>query len=158
MLLFNLHRNLFHFGGSQMIKLIFLVGVFALPVVAQNGPCSEQFVKKANSADDNSLLAKDMYFFSGALEKPVVGIAAADKAFAPIAASRQNEKRDPQKADRIVVASSGDMAYEYGTAHMSFDSKKEGKHIDFTAAYLRVWKAVDGKCKIAAEMFEPENQ
>jgi ketosteroid isomerase-like protein len=61
------------------------------------------------------------------------------------------------KADRIVVAPSGDMAYEYGTAHMSFDSKKEG-HVDFTAAYLRVWKTVDGKCKIAAEMFEPENQ
>jgi ketosteroid isomerase-like protein len=140
-----------------MIRLIFLVVFLALQVVARNGPCSEQFVKKANSANENSLLAKDMYFFSGALKQPVVGTAAADKAFAPIAASRQNEKQDPMKADRIVVAPSGDMAYEYGTAHMSFDSKKEG-HVDFTAAYLRVWKAVEGKCKIAAEMFEPENQ
>ena len=140
-----------------MTRLIVLVVLFAVPVVAQKGPCSEQSIKKANVAHDDSLLAKDMYFFSGALKQPVVGTAAADKSFAPIAASRQNEKQDPMKPDRIVVASSGDMAYEYGTAHMSFDSKKEG-HVDFTAAYLRVWKTVDGKCKIAAEMFEPENQ
>jgi ketosteroid isomerase-like protein len=139
-----------------MIMLIFLIALFALPVVAQNGPCSEQFVKTANAAHENSMLAKDMYFFSGALEKPVIGTAAADKAFAPVAASRTNEKQDPLKADRIVVTPSGEMAYEYGTAHMSFESKTEGKHIDFTAAYLRVWKAVDGKCKIAAEMFERE--
>jgi ketosteroid isomerase-like protein len=140
-----------------MTRLIVLVVLFAVPAVAQNGACSEQSIKKANVAHDDSLLAKDMYFFSGALKQPVVGTAAANKAFAPIAASRQNEKQDPMKPDRIVVASSGDMAYEYGTAHMSFDSKKEG-HVDFTAAYLRVWKTVDGKCKIAAEMFEPENQ
>lgn len=140
-----------------MIRLIFLVALLALPVVAQNRPCSEQSIKKANTAHESSVLAKDMYFFSGALKKPVVGTAAADKAFAPIAASRQNEKHDPIKADRIVVAPSGDMAYEYGTAHMSFDSKKEG-HVEFTAAYLRVWKKVDGRCKIAAEMFQPENQ
>jgi ketosteroid isomerase-like protein len=157
MLPFDLDRNLFHSGGNQMIRLIFLVALFALPVVAQNGPCSEQSIKNVNTAHESSVLAKDMYFFSGALKEPVVGTPPADKAFAPIAASRQNEKQDPMKADRIVVAPSGDMAYEYGTAHMSFDSKKEG-HVDFTAAYLRVWKTVDGKCKIAAEMFEPENQ
>lgn len=157
MLLSDFYRNLFHSGGNHMIRLIFLVALLALPVVAQNRPCSEQSIKKANTAHESSVLAKDMYFFSGALKKPVVGTAAADKAFAPIAASRQNEKHDPIKADRIVVAPSGDMAYEYGTAHMSFDSKKEG-HVEFTAAYLRVWKKVDGRCKIAAEMFQPENQ
>jgi ketosteroid isomerase-like protein len=157
MLLLEFGPQSLSFSEATMIRLMFLVVLFAVPVVAQNGPCSEQSIKKANTAHESSLLAKDMYFFSGALKEPVVGTAAADKAFAPIAASRRNEKQDPMKADRIVVGSSGDMAYEYGTAHMSFDSKKEG-HVDFTAAYLRVWKAVDGKCEIAAEMFEPENQ
>jgi hypothetical protein len=95
MLPFDLDRNLFHSGGNQMIRLIFLVALFALPVVAQNGPCSEQSIKNVNTAHESSVLAKDMYFFSGALKEPVVGTAAADKAFAPIAASRQNEKQDP---------------------------------------------------------------
>jgi hypothetical protein len=48
------------------------------------------------------------------------------------------------------------MAYENGTSNLSFDEGGSGKHIAFTAAYLRVWRSVDGSCKEAAVMFEPE--
>jgi hypothetical protein len=33
-----------------------------------------------------------------------------------------------------------------------------GKLVDFTAAYLQVWKAEGGSCKLAAQMFEPEGE
>ena len=139
-----------------MMTRALLMVLFALPAFGQNGPCTEQFIRSPKSGDHKNMVTEDFYFFSGALDKPVVGAAALEKAGAPVAASRKNETYDPQKPERVTVAPSGDMAYEYGTEHVTFDSKTEGKHIDFTAAYLRVWRAVDGKCKIAAEMFEPE--
>jgi len=61
-------------------------------------------------------------------------------------------KCPPQKID---VSKSGDMAYEYGTGSLSFDSVKEKKHFAFELAYLRLWKAVDGECRAAATMTHP---
>ena len=128
--------------------------------VAENGPCTRQFVEaqsvKVSSAVNS--LADDMYFFSGALERPMVGKAAIDNAAGRIATERENENYAPLKPDRIVAAPSGDMAYEYGTTNIRFDDRKSARHFDFTAAYLRVWKAVDGSCKQAAEMFQPEGK
>jgi ketosteroid isomerase-like protein len=135
---------------------VVLLGV--LQALAQGGVCSEDVIKSQIGKDDPSIAAEDAFFFSGALDEPVIGTAAADKAFKPVAANRKNEQYDPGHPDRIVVTPSGDMAYEYGTEHMSFDQRDTGEHRDFTAAYLRVWKNVDGKCKIAAAMFEPERK
>jgi hypothetical protein len=123
---------------------------------AQSGPCTEQFVKDRVSANQRGGRADDAYFFSGALEKPVVGRAAAEQVFKPVAAQRRNMKSEPLKPDRIVAAPSGEMAYEYGTGNVSFDEVSSGKHIAFTAAYLRVWRSIDGSCKEAAFMAEPE--
>ena len=60
--------------------------------------------------------------------------------------------------DRIIVSPSGDMAYSYGTPQLSFDEVSTSKHIDFTAAYLSVWKVVNGSCKVAATMYQPEGE
>ena len=152
-----LHQQ-YGFWRSQMMTRALLLTLLALPALAQQGPCTEAFVKSQAKQQRPTAVAKDAYFFSGALDKPVVGRTAAQKAFAPVAESRQNERNEHVKPDRIVVDPPGDMAYEYGTVHASFDERKTGKHIDFTAAYLRVWRAVDGSCKLAAEMFEPEGQ
>jgi ketosteroid isomerase-like protein len=122
----------------------------------QSGPCTEQFVKEQFSKNHHDAAADDAYFFSGALEKPVIGRAAKDRAFKPVVAQRTNVKSEPLKPDRIVAAGSGEMAYEYGTSNLSFDEVGGGKHIAFTAAYLRVWRSVDGSCKEAAFMAEPE--
>ncbi|MFZ1140823.1 MAG: hypothetical protein WAN76_16680 [Candidatus Sulfotelmatobacter sp.] len=123
---------------------------------AQSGPCTEQFVKEQVARNGSHAVADDAYFFSGALEKPVIGRASADRAFKPVAAQRTNAHYQTLKPDRIVAAPSGDMAYEYGTGGVSFDEVGSGKHIAFTAAYLRVWRSVDGSCKEAAFMAEQE--
>jgi hypothetical protein len=133
------------------LALLFLSG----SAVAQEGPCAEAQIK-ASAVQQSPPMSSDFYFFSGALEEPVVGKRALDQAGAPVAAARKNEKEGLSKPDRIVAAPSGDMAYEYGTAHVSFDDAQTGKHQDFTAAYLRIWKAEGGSCKVAAVMYEPE--
>jgi hypothetical protein len=94
----------------------------------------------------------------GALQKPVIGGAALTKAMEPVEAQRKNEKLEPFKAERIVVAPSGDTAYEYGTFHLSYDESNTRKHQDFTAAFLRVWKADDTACEVAAIMAQPEGE
>ena len=41
---------------------------------------------------------------------------------------------------------------------VSYNERQSGKHIEFTAAYLRVWRAEDGVCKLAAVRFQPEGE
>lgn len=141
-----------------MVTRVLLIALLALPSLAQAGPCTAPFIKGQAAKAQPDSVADDLYFFSGALDKPVVGTRAAEKASAPVAARRKDEKHDPLHPDRVVVSASGDMAYEYGTAHMSYTERDTGKLIDFTAAYLRVWKGEGGSCKLAAEMFEPEGE
>jgi hypothetical protein len=138
------------------LTLILSTLFLSLPALAQK--CTEQFVKNSIEKQDAQSDAEDLYFFSGALEKPIVGSKAPEwkKVDEKLTQERKNEKRDAPKPDLIVVAPSGDMAYSYGTAHMSFDEASTGKHVDFTAAYLTVWKIVNGSCKVAATMFQPE--
>jgi hypothetical protein len=86
----------------------------------------------------------------------VIGAQTVSHTGATIRASRKNEALT-ESVGRIVADPSGGMAYEYGTTHMTYDEVKTGEHVDFTAAYLFVWKADRGVCKVAAEMAEPEN-
>ena len=129
---------------------------FSGVAAAQSGVCTESAVKAATAKGGPLPSTSDRYFFSGALDKPVVGTAAAKQAGGVVAARRKNES-EVESSERIVADESGDMAYEYGTVHISFDDVKSGAHEDFTSAYLRVWRADGGACKVAAEMAEPEN-
>ena len=140
----------------RLLSTLLLTSILALSALAQSGPCTEQAIRSA-APRDQALMTDDMYFFSGALEKPVIGKSEGDKASSEVDAERKSTKYTTT-VDRIVIPQSGDMAYEYGTSRVMFDEVKSGKHHDFTAAYLRVWKAADGSCKIAAAMFQPVGQ
>jgi ketosteroid isomerase-like protein len=137
-------------GSLWVFVLLFGAVAFA------QGPCTEHAVRNLAPHAKLSVWSNDVYFFTGALDKPVVGKAAYQASAKPIAAERKNEDDTPNVPQRIVAARSGDMAYEYGTAHVGFTDKQSGKREDFTAAYLRVWKAEGTSCKVAAFMAEPE--
>ncbi len=142
----------------RRITLFLGLSAFLLPLPALAQKCTEEFIRTNIDNSGPEYAADDAYFFSGALEKPVVGLNTEEwkKTGDKLNQERKNEKRDPLKLDRIVVAPAGDMAYAYGTRHMSFDKVSTGKHVDFSAAFLTVWKVVNGSCKLAASMFEPE--
>lgn len=139
-------------------SLAVLLSTLLLPFPLSAQKCSEQFIRSHVDNPGPELLADDVYFFSGALEKPAIGHDTEEsrKTDEKIRAERKNEKHDPHKLDRVVVAASGDMAYAYGTTHLSFDEVASSKHIDFTAAFLMVWRDIGGSCKIAAMIYEPE--
>jgi ketosteroid isomerase-like protein len=143
----------------RILTILSVVIVLSAAAVAQNGPCTEQNIRKTiTPKNDESSAADDLYVFSAAFERPVVGKAELQKAVEQLQTARANEKHGPWEIDRIVVAPSSDMAYEYGTRKLSYDDKQSGEHRDFTNAYLRVWKAVNGSCKVAAIMYEHEGK
>jgi ketosteroid isomerase-like protein len=146
-----------------MLRILTIVSILCLALsvaaVAESGPCTEQSIRKTiTSKNDDSSAADDLYIFSAAFEKPVVGKGELHKAREQLQTSRSNETHGPWEIDRIVAAPSGDMAYEYGTRKLSYDDKQSGEHRDFTNAYLRVWKDVDGSCKVAAIMYVHEGK
>jgi hypothetical protein len=135
--------------------VVFLASLSSsIPMIAQNGKCTDSMIREA-AAKDSTSKTSDSFFFSGALDKPVIGESEREAARKKVSAERTNS-RHPMTPQRIVVSSSGEMAYEYGTSQVSFEDKKTGKHEDFLAAYLRVWKVEEGQCKEAAMISEPE--
>jgi hypothetical protein len=148
--------------ASQVACMLLLATVVAF---AQKGPCTEELIRAELTklrADSTSAPQKteDYYLFNPLLEKPVVGAEErnqANKALEPLKAKRKNTKGE-YKVDRIVAAPSGDMAYDYGTTHFSYDDSDTGKHVDVTVASLHVWRADGASCKMAASMLQGEGQ
>ena len=98
----------------------------------------------------------DSIFWSGAYARPSIG---QDKA--PALGGKhgiENRKPGSTKAtvepQRIVVAKSGDLAYEYSTTTLEFDLKS-GEHVVHKGAQLRVWQKENGQWKQAAVFVRP---
>jgi hypothetical protein len=140
--------------------LLGLAILLFVTVPAFSQKCSEEFIRANIDTHDEKLVTSDVYLFSGAMEKPSVGVNTPElkKVDEKISHERKNGKYDAPKVERIFVAPSGDMGYAYGTEHMSFDEVPTNKHVDFTAAFLKVWRVAEGSCKVAAAMYEPEGE
>ena len=120
----------------------------ALPTSAQSGPCTESAVKQGNLP-----AADDMFSYMPRFGRPVVGRAAVQGAGAKAFPGRTNITRSWLEDHRIVATTAGDMAYESGTVRQGYD--ESGKHHEFEAAILRVYKAKDGACQVAASTMHP---
>ena len=139
---------------SKIPILLFLL-VTPIAAVAQGPACSEPRIREALQKG-TYYGTDDAFFWSGAYDKPLIGSIEIDEAYKKFLTEtpRKNEVK-AQHTERIFVAKSGDMAYEYGTGEMSFDDLRTGKHLAFENAYLRVWKSVNGDCRVAATMIRP---
>jgi ketosteroid isomerase-like protein len=93
----------------------------------------------------------DRVLWLGSFQKPIVG----DEAPALRTHERGIENRVPNSTKngttvrRIVVAESGDLAYEYSDGTLDFDLK-DGSHVSSPNSTLRVWQKQDGQWKMAA--------
>ncbi len=140
-----------------MNKSFALFFFLAAPIAAtaQGSACSEQTIRDAVQ-NKKIQYTDDDFFWTGAYDKPMVG--KTEQAEGRKKAEAEEPRKNEVNADhpqRVVVSKSGDLAYEYGTGEMSYDEQKTGKHTSFQLGYLRVWKLVDGQCKVAATMVRP---
>lgn len=119
---------------------------------AQTGPCTESVIKQGKLPS-----SEDAFVYMPPYGKPVVGKPAIKEASAHSFSDRSNIKSDWVGQHRIVSSNSGDMAYEYGTLHMSSDSKSQPTtgHKEFEAVMLIVYKAKGTVCQQVAETMEP---
>ncbi|HLY41858.1 MAG TPA: hypothetical protein VKR52_11630 [Terracidiphilus sp.] len=128
--------------------LILFLGMSTL-ADAQKGPCTENMIRSGDMP-----VADDAYSYMPPYGRPVIGNAGMEKANTKSFSDRTNIQRSWEDDHRVVVNSDGDMAYEYGTLRMSYDSKSEGHQV-FEAVMLMVYKAKGGTCQQAALTMQP---
>ncbi|MFY9529122.1 MAG: nuclear transport factor 2 family protein [Candidatus Acidiferrales bacterium] len=100
-------------------------------------------------------VADDAFSYMPPYGKPVVGKPAIQDANAKSFSDRVNIKSSWVGEHRIVSSPSGDMAYEHGTVHMTYDTKGDGQHHEFDAVILSVYKARNGICQKVALTMQP---
>jgi ketosteroid isomerase-like protein len=108
---------------------------------AQSGACTEAAVKQGHLPT-----ASDAFSYMPPYGKPVTGKTATDAANAKSFSDRSNVKFSWAADHKISATPSGDMAYEHGTMHVSYDSKADG-HQEFDSVMLIVYKANGGVCQ-----------
>jgi hypothetical protein len=132
----------------RYILVALFILLAAVMTQAQTGPCTESAVKQGHLP-----FADDAFSYMPPYGKPVVGKPAMEDANKKSFSDRSNVKSSWVGEHRIVSAPSGDMAYEYGTRHVSYDDK-DGHH-EFEAVMLHVYKANGAVCQMAAMTMHP---
>jgi ketosteroid isomerase-like protein len=131
-------------------------GLFAATGVAQSNAAEQairaQIEKRDKGGSTTPLFTKDSVFWTGAYSKPQTQGGAANPAEFLEAPGRKNVVSKTQ-VERIVVAASGDLAYEYSTFTMTYDD--DGGHHNRTGATLCVWQRVGGEWLTAAQFRRP---
>jgi ketosteroid isomerase-like protein len=113
---------------------------------------------RAQSADEKAIRAltmtagsytDDAFFFTAAYPRPLIGTEGRKNAPPPRGGERKNF-RSEETIQKLQIARSGELAYAYGTARLSWDGQEP-----FESAFLRVFRKEQGKWKIAALFARP---
>jgi ketosteroid isomerase-like protein len=106
---------------------------------------------------------EDFIFASGLVPRPIVGrkeVEAMEQSRTQEAAKSRANQRTKTEMRRLVVAQSGDLAYDFGDVTFSYDAP-DGKRVSFNSSYLRAWRKVRGEWMVDAVFFrrnEPEGK
>jgi hypothetical protein len=128
--------------------------VFVIPAAAQGPVTDEQRIRALIARADQGMQpprTADRIFWSAAFKRPVVGNQSAEE----IPTDRRPALRVPgsQRAkttvERIEIAKSGDLAYEFSNSDLSFQLKN-GRDVSLPTSLLRVWRKEQGQWKVAA--------
>lgn len=137
----------------MFVRALILVACSMTPGVlmqAQSGPCTEDAIKQ-----NKVTVADDVFMYMTPWGRPVIGKSTARDTSNKRFADHKNVQRSWVGAHGVVSSASADMAYEYGTMQMSYDSTADGKNHTFQAVMLEVYKAKEGACQLVAETMEP---
>jgi len=97
----------------------------------------------------------DSVFWTGLYKRPVVGKETPEP-FPDSGIGKRKNQKNTTKVERLQVAASGDMAWEFSYVHTEYDSDETpSQHKSFDASLLRVWEKVNGEWKVAAIFGRP---
>jgi hypothetical protein len=126
---------------------------------AQDQHANEVATIRELSSQQQPPRANSDIFWSGAYPKPI--LSRADTTVKAIQAARMSTRRNEHATHetvRLDVSSSGDMAYEFYNFTLAFDRADTNEHVSFPGSGLRVWKKVNGRWEIVADMLRPWEQ
>jgi ketosteroid isomerase-like protein len=97
----------------------------------------------------------DAIFWTGASPRPSIGSNRTPSYPEAMVEKRKNNKSSFD-AQRIEVAASGDLAYDFSLGHLEYDIDiTPPRHVSFDRGILRVWKKDHGEWKVAATFARP---
>lgn len=104
-------------------------------------------------------LADDVIFASGLFSRPIIGrerVLEAHQAIQDELQQRRPNETITFELIRLVLAESGDLAYECGDHHIRWD-RPDGNRTGFDGSYVRVWRNTDGEWLVAAAFYRPND-
>ena len=127
------------------------------PAAADDKKAIRQLIRKEDEGE-RIKWTEDGIVATGLTPKPLVGKKAAQEFRSKWEAVRKQRPNSKTKTtvERLVIAKSGDLAYEYSSFRMEWDGP-DGKRTGFTGSLLRVWRKVDGQW-FAEAMFARPNE
>jgi hypothetical protein len=114
----------------------------------------EAVLRALIQAPTNPTSAKESVRWTGAYKRPFMAPDKGELFAAEVIAMRKNQKRST-KIERIEVAASGDMAWDFSIVTLEFDLDGSSEHVKFDTGSLRTWKKEDGQWKVAATFMRP---
>jgi ketosteroid isomerase-like protein len=110
---------------------------------------------RAAIASKQAKKTDDAIFWSGAYKRPVIGSEKGEE-FPGHEISKRRNIKVTNDVQRIDIAASGDLAYEFSYGSLSYDlDAVPPQHIAFKTGILRVWKKVNGDWEVAAAFVRP---
>lgn len=135
--------------------LCVLVLVLGVPSLQAADAKTEEAAIRAAIASEHPKLTDDSIFWSGAYKRPTIRPEKGE-AFPEAQMSKRINMKITTTVQRIEVAASGDLAYEFSYGTLDYDlAGPPSQHIALKTGLLRVWKKVDDEWKIAAQFSRP---
>jgi len=142
---------------QKLATMVLVLATLASAAFAQE-KCDDAAVRRLGILPVGPIASPDIYFNTRSGKPPLIGSKEMEWLRLAYASKRRNQKPYAFAPLQVVVNPDGSMAYDDGTAHVEYDEAASGKHVAFDITYLRVWKVVDGKCRIAASYSRPVGQ
>lgn len=129
--------------------------VFVAPLLRADAKSDEAAIRAA-AVSKHAKGTDDAIFWSGAFKRPFV-LPNKGETFPKDDFSKRTNEKTSIDIQRIEVAASGDLAYEFSLGSTEFDiiATTPPKHEAFKFGLLRVWKKVNGEWRIAALFARP---
>jgi hypothetical protein len=139
--------------ANKVCVLVLLLGVPSLQAADSK---TEEAAIRALITSNHGKPTDDEIFWSGPYKRPVVRPEKGEEFPGQELSKRSNQKIATTDVQRIEVAASGDLAYEFSYGTVDFDlAGPPLQHVAFRTGLLRVWKKVEGEWRIAAVFVRP---
>lgn len=142
---------------QKLATMVLVLATLASAALGQE-KCDDAAVRRLGILPVGQIASPDIYFNTRSGKPPLIGSKEIEALRLAHASERRNQRPYVFAPLQVVVNPDGSMAYDDGTAHVEYDEAASGKHMAFDITCLRVWKVVDGKCRIAASYSRPVGQ